>query len=158
MRYGPIPVDLFEDADVDLGIIKDEDTRVFVIAAFIDNVSVLGTATVAPVVVIDNGGGAIFSHLPQRRLVDPATFTRLFTTPQRLDLARLACGVSDEVVEWSSWVDVDFDWLLGGGVRVAVARCEPWRKHAEPGPGIAEPDSGLLPQKGYGRTSAASIA
>lgn len=110
------------------------------------------------VVVIDNGGGAIFSHLPQRRLVDPATFTRLFTTPQRLDLARLACGVSDEVVEWSSWVDVDFDWLLGGGVRVAVARCEPWRKHAEPGPGIAEPDSGLLPQKGYGRTSAASIA
>lgn len=41
------------------------------------------------IVVVDNGGGGIFSLLPQRGLLEPATFTSLYTTPQRVDLAAL---------------------------------------------------------------------
>ena len=42
------------------------------------------------IVVIDNGGGGIFSFLPQHEQLDPATFEALFTTPQHVDLAALA--------------------------------------------------------------------
>lgn len=45
-----------------------------------------------PVVVLDNGGGGIFDLLPHLADVDHATFRRLFTTPQQIDLAALAAA------------------------------------------------------------------
>jgi 2-succinyl-5-enolpyruvyl-6-hydroxy-3-cyclohexene-1-carboxylate synthase len=56
-------------------------------------------------VVVDNGGGGIFSFLPQA--ADPTHFERLFGTPQRVDVAALASvhgipvtevGAADELV------------------------------------------------------------
>ncbi|MCB9373638.1 MAG: 2-succinyl-5-enolpyruvyl-6-hydroxy-3-cyclohexene-1-carboxylic-acid synthase [Microthrixaceae bacterium] len=42
------------------------------------------------VVVVDNGGGGIFSFLPQAASLDPARFELLFGTPHGTDLAGLA--------------------------------------------------------------------
>lgn len=44
-------------------------------------------------VVLDNGGGGIFSFLPQAQAVAPERFSRLFSTPQRQDLAALCRGL-----------------------------------------------------------------
>jgi len=41
-------------------------------------------------VVSDNGGGGIFSFLPQAEVLDDERFTRLFSTPRHLDPARIA--------------------------------------------------------------------
>jgi 2-succinyl-5-enolpyruvyl-6-hydroxy-3-cyclohexene-1-carboxylate synthase len=41
-------------------------------------------------VVLDNGGGGIFSFLPQASGLDEALFERLFGTPQRIDVAELS--------------------------------------------------------------------
>jgi 2-succinyl-5-enolpyruvyl-6-hydroxy-3-cyclohexene-1-carboxylate synthase len=43
-------------------------------------------------VVLDNGGGGIFSFLPQAASTDPDTFSRLFGTPPVTDLALVARG------------------------------------------------------------------
>jgi len=45
------------------------------------------------VVVADNGGGGIFSFLPQAGALAPAEFERLFATPQAVDVARAAAGL-----------------------------------------------------------------
>jgi len=47
-------------------------------------------------VVIDNGGGGIFSFLPQAEIVEPRAFDALFGTPPGIDIAGLAaaCGAS----------------------------------------------------------------
>jgi len=45
------------------------------------------------IVVLNDDGGGIFSHLPVARLGDPAGFTRLFRTPHGRDLGRLCQGV-----------------------------------------------------------------
>ena len=42
------------------------------------------------VVVIDNGGGGIFSFLPQATQLDPARFEQLFGTPHGTDIEALA--------------------------------------------------------------------
>lgn len=42
------------------------------------------------IVVLDNGGGGIFDFLPQASQVPTAAFERLFTTPSRLDLEKVA--------------------------------------------------------------------
>ena len=42
------------------------------------------------IVVVDNGGGGIFSFLPQAGALDAATFERLFGTPHATDLVALA--------------------------------------------------------------------
>ena len=53
----------------------------------------------AVLVVVDNGGGGIFSFLPQAGELDEASFERLFGTPQNLDVAELAraagCATSE---------------------------------------------------------------
>jgi 2-succinyl-5-enolpyruvyl-6-hydroxy-3-cyclohexene-1-carboxylate synthase len=45
------------------------------------------------VVVVDNGGGGIFSFLPQASAVAPDRFTELFGTPQVVDVAAAARGL-----------------------------------------------------------------
>ncbi len=49
-------------------------------------------AAEAPIrlVVIDNGGGGIFDFLPQAAQIEAAAFERLFTTPSKLDVAKVA--------------------------------------------------------------------
>lgn len=47
------------------------------------------TSAALLLVVVDNGGGGIFHFLPQHDLLDPATFERLYGTPQGLDLVAL---------------------------------------------------------------------
>lgn len=42
------------------------------------------------IVVVDNGGGGIFSFLPQATALDGATFERLFGTPHSTDIVALA--------------------------------------------------------------------
>jgi 2-succinyl-5-enolpyruvyl-6-hydroxy-3-cyclohexene-1-carboxylate synthase len=43
-------------------------------------------------VVVDNGGGGIFSFLPQAGALEPEVFERLFGTPPRSDIAAVARG------------------------------------------------------------------
>ena len=49
------------------------------------------------VIVIDDGGGAIFSHLEYARTTPSARFERLFTTAQRADIAALAAALGARV-------------------------------------------------------------
>ena len=53
-------------------------------------------------VVIDNGGGGIFSFLPQSSELDEAYFERLFGTPQRIDVADLARAAGCDTIEVAS--------------------------------------------------------
>ncbi len=50
------------------------------------------------IVVMDNGGGGIFSFLPQSELVDAGTMERLFTTRQEQDVAEVAKSLGAYVV------------------------------------------------------------
>ena len=45
------------------------------------------------VIVVDDGGGAIFSHLEYARTTPAGRFERLFTAPQRADIAALAAAL-----------------------------------------------------------------
>lgn len=64
--------------------------------AYLHDLGALVRAVDAPsrrpiaLVVIDNGGGGIFSFLPQAAHLDTATFERFFATPQDTDIAALA--------------------------------------------------------------------
>ena len=49
------------------------------------------------VIVIDDGGGAIFSQLEYARTTPSARFERLFTAPQRADIAALAAALGARV-------------------------------------------------------------
>jgi len=79
----------------------------------------------ATFVVVDNGGGGIFSFLPQAD--DPEHFETLFGTPQPLDLAALAGvhGLACSVVERA--VDVEpavLGSVAAGGVRIVLVRTD----------------------------------
>jgi 2-succinyl-5-enolpyruvyl-6-hydroxy-3-cyclohexene-1-carboxylate synthase len=50
------------------------------------------TGATCTLVVVDNGGGAIFSFLPQADAVDPVVFDRLFGTPQSTNVVDVAAG------------------------------------------------------------------
>ena len=52
------------------------------------------------VVVLDDQGGGIFSHLPIAQVTDPAIFEKLFTTPQHLPIAGIveALGIKYQEV------------------------------------------------------------
>jgi len=56
----------------------------------------------AVLIVLDNGGGGIFSFLPQASELDEATFERLFGTPQKADVVELARAAGCETVEVAS--------------------------------------------------------
>ncbi|WP_396229602.1 2-succinyl-5-enolpyruvyl-6-hydroxy-3-cyclohexene-1-carboxylic-acid synthase [Actinomyces oris] len=49
------------------------------------------------VIVVDDGGGAIFSQLEYARTMPSARFERLFTAPQRADIAALAAALGARV-------------------------------------------------------------
>ncbi|OLO75848.1 2-succinyl-5-enolpyruvyl-6-hydroxy-3-cyclohexene-1-carboxylic-acid synthase [Actinomyces oris] len=49
------------------------------------------------VIVVDDGGGAIFSHLEYARTTPAGRFERLFTAPQRADIAALAAALRARV-------------------------------------------------------------
>ncbi len=72
------------------------------------------------IIVVDNDGGGIFSFLPQRTVLDPERFERLFGTPHGLDLVDLsrAYGIEATVAD----VPEALDWKPG--VRVIVVRTE----------------------------------
>lgn len=59
------------------------------------------------VVVVDNGGGGIFSFLPQRQALDDATFERFFGTPQLQEVSSVAAGLGLEVTEVSTMAALD---------------------------------------------------
>lgn len=79
------------------------------------------------IVVVDNDGGGIFEFLPQAEALDRPTFERLFGTPHRLDLGRVAAayGIPVTVVREAGEVAAAVkEALSGGGVRVVVARTD----------------------------------
>jgi 2-succinyl-5-enolpyruvyl-6-hydroxy-3-cyclohexene-1-carboxylate synthase len=71
------------------------------------------------VVVVNNGGGHVFSMLPQRALPEHRS---LFVTPQRVDIGKLseAAGAGHERVERASDLPPALDRAagVGGGIRV----------------------------------------
>ncbi len=81
----------------------------------------------AVLVVVDNGGGGIFSFLPVATELDGARFRRAFATPQSLDIAAVAralgCGVL-EVGGSDSISDALADASGERGVQVLHCRTE----------------------------------
>lgn len=73
-------------------------------------------------VVVDNGGGGIFGFLPQATAVDPATFERLFGTPQATEVAAVARGFGLDVVEVGDTGDLAGALVATDGLRVVRAR------------------------------------
>jgi 2-succinyl-5-enolpyruvyl-6-hydroxy-3-cyclohexene-1-carboxylate synthase len=69
--------------------------------AFLHDVSGLVNLPDAPctLVVLDNGGGGIFSFLPQAAALDPRRFELLFGTPPTSDVGDVARGFGLEVHE-----------------------------------------------------------
>jgi 2-succinyl-5-enolpyruvyl-6-hydroxy-3-cyclohexene-1-carboxylate synthase len=76
------------------------------------------------VVVADNGGGGIFSFLPQAGVLAEQEFDRLFATPQAVDVAGAAAGLGVAVQDVASPAELDGALLgvSGGGLRVVRAR------------------------------------
>ncbi|MGO9197714.1 MAG: 2-succinyl-5-enolpyruvyl-6-hydroxy-3-cyclohexene-1-carboxylic-acid synthase [Acidimicrobiales bacterium] len=58
-----------------------------------------GTGHLCGLVVVDNGGGGIFSYLPQAGTVAHERFEQLFGTPQAADVAQLAVATGCSVTE-----------------------------------------------------------
>ena len=74
-------------------------------------------------VVLDNGGGGIFSFLPQATALPPERFEQLFGTPQSADLLGLAAahGVDGVAVDRAAEVLPAVEAAVsGGGVRLVV--------------------------------------
>ena len=59
------------------------------------------------VVVVDNGGGGIFSFLPQRSSLPEDKFEKLFGSPQKQNVADVARGLGLRVVEVSTITELD---------------------------------------------------
>ena len=75
--------------------------------------------------MVDNGGGGIFSFLPQAEL--PEHFETLFGTPQRVDLGALAAVHGLPVVEVDDAAAVEpavQSSVEAGGVRVVRVRTD----------------------------------
>ena len=79
------------------------------------------------IVVVDNDGGAIFSFLPQRKLLDPGTFETLFGTPHGTAIAELAGAHNLPVRSFDITKLDDIEsiyWPEQTGPRVVVAHSE----------------------------------
>jgi 2-succinyl-5-enolpyruvyl-6-hydroxy-3-cyclohexene-1-carboxylate synthase len=87
-------------------------------------------ALAAVLVVIDNGGGGIFSFLPQASELEEALFERLFGTPQKIDVAELARSAGCDTVEVASanevatQLDVALSYAARRGPAVVVVRTD----------------------------------
>jgi 2-succinyl-5-enolpyruvyl-6-hydroxy-3-cyclohexene-1-carboxylate synthase len=77
--------------------------------AFLHDVSGLVNLPEVPCafVVVDNGGGGIFSFLPQAGTTDPETFELLFGTPPTSDVAAVARGFGMPVEEASTIAELE---------------------------------------------------
>ena len=78
-------------------------------------------------VVVDNGGGGIFSFLPQAAALATDRFEQLFGTPQSVDVVALAAvhGVEGVVVDRADGVVPAVEWArAAGGVRLVVVRTD----------------------------------
>jgi 2-succinyl-5-enolpyruvyl-6-hydroxy-3-cyclohexene-1-carboxylate synthase len=78
-------------------------------------------------VVVDNGGGGIFSFLPQATALPAERFEQLFGTPQSADLVALAAGygVSGVRVERAADVMPAVTAAVGeGGVQLVVVQTD----------------------------------
>jgi 2-succinyl-5-enolpyruvyl-6-hydroxy-3-cyclohexene-1-carboxylate synthase len=78
-------------------------------------------------VVVDNGGGGIFSFLPQATALAPERFEQLFGTPQSVDLVALAAvhGIEGHVVDRADEVLPAVEAARSaGGVRLVVVRTD----------------------------------
>lgn len=73
-------------------------------------------------VVINNDGGGIFSLLPQASSVDPAAFERLFGTPHRMSLKKLAAAYEVEHTLVSTAAELAAALSSNGGVRIIEVR------------------------------------
>ena len=74
------------------------------IAFLHDNGALLGLAERdldLTIVVIDNDGGQIFTHLPQSKILNSETFKKLYLTPQKVDLEKLCEAHNIPVSIWS---------------------------------------------------------
>ena len=60
----------------------------------------------AVLVVVDNGGGGIFSFLQQASELEEALFERLFGTPQRIDVADLARAAGCDTIEVAARAEI----------------------------------------------------
>ena len=78
------------------------------------------------IVVVDNGGGGIFSFLPQATALDHPRFERYWGTPHGLDIAAVAGAYGANPVGVESRADLDAVVAGAGkpGVTVAVVRSE----------------------------------
>ena len=89
---------------------------------------VFGTREAVPdatLVVIDNGGGGIFSFLPYPGVLDDDDFERAFATPQRPDIAATVRGLGHAVVECTTTAEVaDAVRAAAPGVTVVVVRTD----------------------------------
>ena len=77
------------------------------------------------IVVIDNGGGGIFSFLPQAELCEPSEFEFLFGTPQAVDIAAVIGGYGVSVIEVDraeALSEAVNRSLAAGGVRAVLVR------------------------------------
>src|SRR5439155_4006045 len=78
-------------------------------------------------VVVDNGGGGIFSFLPHRSTLPVERFERLFGTPQPVDVAALAAAYGVPVTPVAAAADLApavAGSLEAGGVRMVHVRTE----------------------------------
>jgi 2-succinyl-5-enolpyruvyl-6-hydroxy-3-cyclohexene-1-carboxylate synthase len=91
------------------------------------------TGVDATFVVIDNGGGGIFSYLPQHDTSDAGEFEALFATPQHVDLVAVATahGAGAQRVERARDLPGALAHALAtAGVHVIVVRVDPERSVA----------------------------
>ncbi|HVC15618.1 MAG TPA: 2-succinyl-5-enolpyruvyl-6-hydroxy-3-cyclohexene-1-carboxylic-acid synthase [Acidimicrobiales bacterium] len=72
------------------------------------------------IVVVDNNGGGIFEFLPQRDVLDPSTFERLFATPQQPDVLRVAAGFGLDTADAGTPCELD-EALRAATVRPGVS-------------------------------------
>ena len=89
------------------------------------NIKALGITLT--LVVVDNGGGGIFSFLAQAEICPPHEFELLFGTPQNIDVADVVKGYGISVIEVdraAALIEAVNRSLAVGGVRVVLVRTE----------------------------------
>jgi len=91
--------------------------------AFLHDVSGLVNLPAVPCtfVVLDNGGGGIFSFLPQAEALEPERFELLFGTPPSSDVGDVARGFGLDVREVAAAAEFD-DALAASGSAPALIR------------------------------------